>query len=726
MNRIGIMKFLLVESIFKFRLFMLVMLCFAVSNNMLAQVETNDFEVDLESYKSKYHQAIEGNNQEDQASILEIIVKEYNSLSNWDSVYYYNRLLAKVQLEVGDKERFLNAYMVNMSIAGMFDKYDIDLEEANNTIYTYANDPVLHPFRRGEIYAVVGKYVFSNVNRDSAIVLLDRAIELSQHPEVEKQYLLSHQKQKAIYLNAMGRNDEAIAELMDIIRNEQFSLNSSYFRWGIMDELGDIFFDIRNYEKAELYYNKAMRIAQENSFEFSEAFSKGALAKVRISENRLEEAELLINQTVPVFLKKKKYLNVAIAFLDKATIRSKYFDYNSAQMLLDSTDYYLGTMISEQLYGNQSIVRGNANLLRTEIALNTDRIDEAKDMVNAIERDENFSSINNARVKLAYMRYQIAKEENRGDDALGYFEQYVLQRDSIEASSSRMRVNIIESEFNRQEQDNKIAVLDAVTVEQRKSLALRNKALIIGGLMLAFLAGLLIGLYKMYRKNKESQIKLEEQNIIIQKALAENKVLIKEIHHRVKNNLQVISSLLSLQERKVTDENTKEALRSSKTRVETMSILHQSLYQEDNVKGISVQQYFTQLVNNLIDTYTVNDSISTTVDIDDLKIDVDSLIPIGLVANELICNAIKHGVGDAEMGSIIVSLKEEGDQIILSVEDSGGKLNQNELTIKSGSLGVKLIKAFSNRLDGTIVVDSGDSTKVSLVINKANINFVNG
>jgi len=153
-----------------------------------------------------------------------------------------------------------------------------------------------------------------------------------------------------------------------------------------------------------------------------------------------------------------------------------------------------------------------------------------------------------------------------------------------------------------------------------------------------------------------------------------------------------------------------------------MSLLHQSLYHEDDVRGVNTKEYITQLVHNLIDTYTLNENIETELDIVEINLDVEVLIPIGLVANELICNALKHGIGDNPNGKLIIKLIDSKDEIILHVQDNGGQLEGNILEAKKESLGVKLIQSFANRLDADIQVEGGKETTITMHINKENIN----
>ena len=197
----------------------------------------------------------------------------------------------------------------------------------------------------------------------------------------------------------------------------------------------------------------------------------------------------------------------------------------------------------------------------------------------------------------------------------------------------------------------------------------------------------------------------------------------KEIHHRVKNNLQVISSLLSMQERKVKDLDTKDALRSSKSRVQSMSILHQNLYTGEHLKSIDVDEYMNMLVQNIIDTYNIDQNIQFNIEIDPVSLDIDILVPLGLISNELICNALKHAFKGRENGHLDISLKSTNDQITLRVADNGIGFEGDQLPNKEGSLGTRLIQSFTQRLGGEITIDKTDGTSISILFDKDKLNM---
>ncbi len=227
-----------------------------------------------------------------------------------------------------------------------------------------------------------------------------------------------------------------------------------------------------------------------------------------------------------------------------------------------------------------------------------------------------------------------------------------------------------------------------------------------------FFLGFLAYLFTLYRK-------IKHQNGLIQQALAEKNALIQEIHHRVKNNLQVVSSLLNLQTRFVNDPNAKQALHKGQSRVQSMALIHQNLYQQEGLTGINVSTYLEKLTKTLFHTYNLEERISLEMDIDDFTIDVDTMIPLGLIINELITNALKHAFEEQQTGKIKVTLKEHGDGLIFQIADNGIGLDHKLLPeLRKSSLGFKLIDTFSEQLNAELKIRRKEGTIITLHINQ--------
>jgi two-component sensor histidine kinase len=211
----------------------------------------------------------------------------------------------------------------------------------------------------------------------------------------------------------------------------------------------------------------------------------------------------------------------------------------------------------------------------------------------------------------------------------------------------------------------------------------------------------------MFRDITEARLGEER----IRAALAEKEVLLKEIYHRVKNNLQVVSSLLSLQSRRVADVATKRLLDDSANRVNSMALVHEQLYRAGNLSSIGLAEYLRQLTDSLV---SVNQPLSTRVvlrlEVDEVTLGVESAIPLGLVANELVSNAYRHGYDAmAARGEIVVRLTGLPDgRVCLVVQDDGRGLPADFEPGRGGSLGMQLVMTLAQQLGAELTWNSGD------------------
>jgi len=222
----------------------------------------------------------------------------------------------------------------------------------------------------------------------------------------------------------------------------------------------------------------------------------------------------------------------------------------------------------------------------------------------------------------------------------------------------------------------------------------------------------------------------------LKESLSEKEVLLREIHHRVKNNLQIISSLLSLQEKYVVEDSI-DLLKESQGRVKTMAMIHEKLYQSPTFTNIRIKEYITQLVNNVLYSYGVNGSIVSELDIEDLKVDIDTAIPLGLIINELVTNSIKYAFPQKE-GTIKLKFKSNNDyklvvadngvglpiDVKLETTDSLGLQLVNSLVKleTTDSLGLQLVNSLVNQLDGRLEIDRSHGTKYTIIFKRLEYN----
>ncbi len=226
----------------------------------------------------------------------------------------------------------------------------------------------------------------------------------------------------------------------------------------------------------------------------------------------------------------------------------------------------------------------------------------------------------------------------------------------------------------------------------------------------------------LLEKNTEIEFRndtLQQLSFQLQASLKEKETLLKEIHHRVKNNLQVISSLLSLQSNTLSDPKALEAVREGQNRVKSMALIHQNLYQTENLDNIDFQEYLQQLIAVLAQSYSsAKQRISSQVKAEGVMLDMDVAIPIGLIVNELVSNAYKYAFEKEQEGLIEVALSKISNlDYQLVVEDNGkGLINTNIEQIQS--LGLRLVNILTSQIGGNLKVESDLGTKFTILFSK--------
>ncbi|MBP6396946.1 MAG: hypothetical protein KA340_03620 [Saprospiraceae bacterium] len=244
------------------------------------------------------------------------------------------------------------------------------------------------------------------------------------------------------------------------------------------------------------------------------------------------------------------------------------------------------------------------------------------------------------------------------------------------------------------------------TIQAQKKML--KMALVFFGIIIILL------IYFLMQRNKWNRV-LNEKNTIIENNLKEKELLLQEIHHRVKNNLQLVSSLLSLQSRSVEDEAATRALVEGQSRVQSMALIHKNLYNDNAASGLEVKDYVVQLTQQLLQTYGINpESVDLELDVDPICLDVSTLVPLALIINELITNALKYAFEQHEGGAIHLSLKPTVDQhLMLRVKDNGKGFDQLEA---SDGFGTKLIKALALKLDATVNYFNNNGAVVEICV----------
>jgi len=202
----------------------------------------------------------------------------------------------------------------------------------------------------------------------------------------------------------------------------------------------------------------------------------------------------------------------------------------------------------------------------------------------------------------------------------------------------------------------------------------------------------------------------------IQDALQQKDLLLKEVHHRVKNNLQVIHSLLDLQALKISDTDMVDLLRDSQNRIRSMSLIHQTLYQSQDFAQVDFQRFLGELLPRLTESYGARSrQVRIEIRSTDVKLPINEAIPCGLIVNELVSNALKHGFPNDQSGTVLVEIRQDEEQAVeLSISDDGQGIPPDMNLAKSESLGLQLVHLLTRQLHGQLDVQRSHPTRFTL------------
>jgi two-component system, sensor histidine kinase PdtaS len=289
-------------------------------------------------------------------------------------------------------------------------------------------------------------------------------------------------------------------------------------------------------------------------------------------------------------------------------------------------------------------------------------------------------------------------------EAYYHYKEYTAIKDSTFNKENLQKMVMSEMQYEADKKD-AIAKIEQEKKDVRAQEDLKRQRNI-RNLAIVGLAIVLIFSIVAYRqRNKLAKEKKRSDQLLTDKEL-----LLREIHHRVKNNLEVVSSLLALQSDQINDPNTKEAMLEGQNRVHSIGIVHQKLYQGENLGTIEMKDYFVNLSESVLDSFGAEGRVNIEFAMEKLNVDIDTAVPLGLIVNELLTNTLKYAFPDKQSGSIRIKLeKQTGDILHLEVSDNG--IGKSGITQGTG-FGGQLISLLTRQLNGSMKEETKNGTRV--------------
>ncbi|MBD0255831.1 MAG: hypothetical protein ICV83_08940 [Cytophagales bacterium] len=353
--------------------------------------------------------------------------------------------------------------------------------------------------------------------------------------------------------------------------------------------------------------------------------------------------------------------------------------------------------------------------------------------------------------------FRLDSAQTRLASAITHYQRYKALNDSLVDERTRQRTTVLEVQYETREKEHRIAALRQESKLRESKLqrarTTRNYIVAVAGTLLLLL-GVTYNRYRLkQRSNRQLQAQREElqaqqeelraqheelqtqqevlqaqqteiqrKNAHLSELLEEKERLLKEIHHRVKNNLQVVMSLLNLQADSLVDKAALSAIQESQHRVQAMALIHQKLYQAEGVARIPMHAYIGEVVAYLQDSYNVSQPVRFGLSVDEIDLDVTQAVPLGLIINEAVTNAFKYAFPDGRAGRITLSLHRRGENACeLTIADDGVGLPAGYDPARSRSLGMTLLQGFSAQLGGELCITSSPGLTIRLVFDEAQL-----
>lgn len=604
----------------------------------------------------------------------------------------------------------------------------------------------LSPEHLSEVYpsikdslAVLKKKVYYNTSSDEARFLfdiIDARVETG-----------NHQHHKAIYI------------LENSLRFHSQKLEDSL---AILNLLSPAYIKLRNYNKAFEIQEIFDRIKHRFPEEFKKSYSpKKSYIFLQLGMYRESVAELRKEfLEKPDEIKKDTtvignyYNDMGVHFNRANMLDSAVFYFSKAKVLVDAKgkydknktyyDFFSGLIdgniasalakekkfaeaipplkkdIYYSLKANNWLSAANSYNLIAECFLELKKFDLARKYIDSCKLliakiEELGPTLSNMLTEAKYFKFT-----GNLNKAAAYYDKYIKYKDSIQKVDNESKLINQKISFDLYQQENQL-IQKEKQIQKSKLLyeheRTRRSYLLIGIIILALVITFLI-ISNRLNKRRQSELFIKNKHIVQQKnaienALKEKEFLIKEIHHRVKNNLQIISSMLSLQSDVIENKEAKEVLQESRLRINSMSIIHQMLYNKSSMSEIAFSEYLKSLLSQIESSYSSQaHPVKTILKSDAITINIDTAIPLGLIVNELVTNSFKHAFSPKQEGTIEIHFTKQSEQYVLTVRDNGKGFKPESSKVQG--LGTELVQMLTQQLNGNIEYRTENGTVAEL------------
>ncbi|OYT13386.1 MAG: hypothetical protein B6I19_05455 [Bacteroidetes bacterium 4572_114] len=612
--------------------------------------------------------------------------------------------------------------------------------------------------------------LYKQISSEKSIEYANEALELSKRINYREGELIAL-KQIGMGYSRVGKYEKSIESRKKNLRLF-IEIGENHFIPGYLNLIAENYYQIRNYDSAIVYFQESIKLGRELNKQNLVTSSFKGLANSYMVQNMFDKALEYFEQLLDIYIEADNCIGIisthneiARAYYLSGNSQKAIEHYDESLKLAEKTgttkdlaktyenlgDIYYKAEYNQKALGyyNKSLIVNIKNGELNSTALSYFCISHVycslKDFEGALENLGMSLSIaqkqdlENLEGDI-YLKYsEVYDEKGDKEMALSYFKLYSRKRNILfnkEKNQALIEQNV---KYESEKKDQEIELLNKEN--EIKELNIKQKSyqlylsIAIGGLVLIVVV-IIYGRYRAKQKanillaGQKEQLKKFNTELIaknelisgqkqeIEKRVEEKEVMLRELHHRVKNNMQVIYSMLSLQADKLKDKDAISAIEANIHRVWAMALIHHKLYLDENLTQINMPQYINELSTNILETNTnKKQQINIKYDIQNINLEADMAIPLGLIINELLCNALKHAFNDVSSPELNIQLKEESNHnLVLNIKDNGAGISEDIAPNKPGVFGLELINMLVRQLKGKLEITNQNGACFKLTI----------
>ena len=578
--------------------------------------------------------------------------------------------------------------------------------EQARVLYQQSGNPVLaiHQLKCiADLHYVQGRHLLA-LHELQAVLAAYQAIH---YPRLHYTYdlLAALSRSMGNYQNALHYGLVAI----DIARRtrDTTDLGLFYLRMGVVNG------ELKQDKECLHYLQLAFQHFQSSHNNFMTLATAGKIVRKLIEQNKPREALAFCHRIDKQYSKGDE------------SSRARLYDalgrcYMALQDYPMAERYYLRAMATNKRIDTSTRPDLPLYLAMVDLYLVTKQYDKAQLYIEKARASIHNQSVQ-LQASLELRQIQLAEIQGQYRKALTHQKRYGDLNDSIFNETRSKQIANLQIQYDTKAKEQNIALLTKQNHLQRASIRqkeLQRNSFIISASLLLLLTGMVYNRYRLKQRSNQllevKQTEINDKNEALEQALVEKEWMMKEIHHRVKNNLQVVSSLLYSQAVYLRDPAARIAIRESQNRVQTMGLLHQHLYQGSGHLEVAMAAYLGGLARHLLQSFSRQESICLELDVADVALDMTLAVPVGLLLNEALTNALKYAYAPGESGLIALHLRVEHQECLLRLRDEGVGLPPDFDPANSPTLGWNMIHGLSQQLGATLQITTTRGVQLDL------------